>query len=166
MDVVQKITQTIEPSMQAMGYTLVLVKLADGARRKTLTVMAERQDGQAMGFDDCAEISRMASALLDVEDPFTGAYDLEVCSPGIDRPLTRQEDFSRYAGQMAKLETMIPLEGRRRFKGTLKGMEGNDIAMAMPEGGEVRIPFNNIRTAKLVVTDELVAAHLSKQKKN
>jgi ribosome maturation factor RimP len=164
MDVVQKVRETIEPSLEAMGYTLVLVKVADGGGRKTLSVMAERQDGKAMSFDDCAEISRMASALLDVEDPITSAYDLEVCSPGLDRPLTRLADFRQYAGQDAKVETMVPtIEGRRRFRGTLGGVEGEEILMTMPEGDEVRIAFNNIRTAKL--TDASVTEHQNKQKK-
>src|SRR4051812_17473343 len=102
MDIVQKITDTIEPSLQAMGYAVVLIKLGEGGRRKTLSIMAERADEKAMGFDDCAEISRTVSALLDVEDPIQGAYDLEVCSPGIDRPLTRLDDFKRYEGYEAK----------------------------------------------------------------
>jgi ribosome maturation factor RimP len=161
MDIVQKITATIEPSLEAMGYTLVQIKLADGSRRKTLTVTAERQDEQAMGFDDCAEISRTISALLDVEDPIQGAYDLEVSSPGLDRPLTRPADFSKYAGYEAKCETFIPLDGRKRFRGILKGMEGEHVIIDMPEG-EARIAFSNIRTAKLVLTDELVAAAMKK----
>jgi ribosome maturation factor RimP len=150
MDIVQRITTIIEPSLNAMGYTLVQVKLADGMRRKTLTVMAERQDGKGMGFDDCAEISRMASALLDVDDPITSAYDLEVCSPGLDRPLVKIEDFKRYAGQEAKAETLIPIEGRRRFRGVIGGVEDDVIVITMPEGGEARLSFNNIRTAKLI----------------
>lgn len=164
MDIVTKITQAIEPSLAAMGYGLVQVKLADGSRRKTLTVMAERNDGQSMSFDDCAEISRMVSALMDVEDPITGAYDLEVCSPGIDRPLTRLADFERFAGHEAKIETMIPIEGRKRFKGVLKGTSKESIALALPEG-EVDIPFSYVRTAKLVMTDALVEGQMKKQKK-
>src|ERR1700722_4468978 len=98
MNIVEKITAAIEPSLANMGYALVQVKLADGARRKTLTIMAERRDNGAMGFADCSAISERASALLDVEDPIVSAYDLEVCSPGIDRPLTRLQDFVRFAG--------------------------------------------------------------------
>lgn len=147
-----------------MGYALVLVKLADGSRRKTLTLMAERTDDKMMSFDDCAEISRTVSALLDVEDPIAGAYDLEVSSPGIDRPLTKPQDFTRFAGYEAKCETMVPIDGRKRFKGAIVGIEGEVITFKMPEG-EAKVPFSNIRTAKLVMTDALVEAHLKKQKK-
>jgi ribosome maturation factor RimP len=164
MDVISKITQTIEPSLTSMGYSVVLLKLAEGGSRKTLMVMAERADDRMMSFDDCTEISRTVSALLDVEDPINGAYDLEVCSPGIDRPLTRAADFTRFAGHEAKIETALPVDGRKRFKGVVKGMAKNVITLAMPEA-EVQIPFGHIRTAKLVVTDALVEAHLNKQKK-
>jgi ribosome maturation factor RimP len=161
MDILQKITDTIEPSLAVMGYTVVQIKLADGLRRKTLTIVAERQDEQAMGFDDCAEISRTVSALLDVEDPIQSAYDLEVSSPGLDRPLTRPVDYTKYAGCEAKCETFIPLDGRKRFRGILKGMEGEHVIMDMPEG-EARIAYSNIRSAKLVLTDELVATAMKK----
>jgi len=152
MDIVQKITQTIEPSLDAMGYAVVQIRMADGARRKTLTIMAERKDNQNMGFDDCTEISRTVSALLEVEDPITGAYDLEVCSPGLDRPLTKLTDFEKYKGSEVKLETLIPmgLENRKRFRGKLKEIKGNTIFMDMPEGDTVEIAFTNIRTAKLI----------------
>src|SRR5437762_1305523 len=106
MNPVEKITETIEPSLEAMGYALVQVRLNDGGR-KTLSVMAERTDAQPMGVEDCTQISRQVSALLDVEDPISGAYDLEVCSPGIDRPLTKLKDFERFVGQEAKVETML-----------------------------------------------------------
>lgn len=150
MDIVQKISQTIEPSLDAMGYSIVLLKLAEGSRRKALILMAERKDEQAMGFDDCTEISRTVSALLDVEDPITGAYDLEVMSPGIDRPLTREADFKRFAGHEAKMESILPIEGRKRFKGTIKGIKDGMVTLDMPEG-TVEIPFQHIRTAKLTV---------------
>jgi ribosome maturation factor RimP len=155
MDIVQKITQTIEPSLEAMGYALVQVKLADGMRRKTLTVMAERTDGTSMGFDDCTAISQTAGALLEVEDPITTAYDLEVCSPGIDRPLTKLKDFVRFTGVEAKVETMIPIDGRRRFRGKIEGVENEVITLVMPEG-KAAIEFRNIRSAKLQMSDALL----------
>lgn len=164
MDIVSKVTQTIEPSLDALGYSIVLLKLADGGRRKTLTVMAERKDEQVMSFDDCTEISRTISALLDVEDPINGAYHLEVCSPGIDRPLTKPADFKRFAGFEAKIETVLPIDGRKRFKGKLQGIEKDLVSVSMPEG-DVQIPFSHIRIAKLVMTDELIESHLKKQKK-
>lgn len=148
MDIITKITQAIEPSLEALGYRLVQIRLADG-RRKTLSIMAERLDERGMSFDDCGEISRTVSALMDVEDPIQGAYDLEVCSPGLDRPLVRLEDYKRYQGQEAKCETYVPIDGRKRFRGVLEGVKGENVLLAMPEG-EAQIAFSNIRTAKLV----------------
>lgn len=163
MDVLSRIAQIIEPSISALGYNLVQVKLADGARRKTLTIMAERKDDVMMSFDDCTEISNTVSALLDVEEPISGAYNLEVCSPGIDRPLTKREDYTRFAKHEIKAETIIPVGGRKRFRGMLAGIDGDEIKMTV-DGTEVKLPFTHIRTAKLVMNDELVANFLKKQK--
>ncbi len=163
MDVVSKIVEIIEPSVDALGYRLVQVKLADSAKRKTLMVMAERKDDVMMGFDDCTEISNTVSALLDVEEPISGAYNLEVCSPGIDRPLTKREDYTRYAGYEIKAETIIPVNNRKRFKGALKGIKGDEITMVV-DGTEMKFPFTHVKTAKLVMNDELVANFLKKQK--
>jgi len=149
MDIVTKITATIEPSLTAMGYGIVQVKLADGSRRKTLSIMAERSDDVPMGFDDCTEITRMVSALLDVEDPITSAYDLEVCSPGLDRPLTRLNDFIRFSGMEAKVETILPVDGRKRFRGVITKVADGIITIVMPEGFEAAIPFTHIKAAKL-----------------
>lgn len=165
MDIAEKITQMVAPSLDAMGYAIVQIKLADSAKRKTLTLMAERKDGVMMSFDDCTDISRTVSALMDVEDPIAGAYNLEVCSPGIDRPLTRLEDYTRYKGFEAKLETLIPIEGRKRFKGKITGISGQNILMATEQGTDAEIPLSNIRMAKLVMTDDLVKAFLKEQKK-
>jgi len=161
MDLLSKITQIVEPTLTSMGYCVVQMKLNDGKTR-TLSVMAERIDGQMMSFDDCTEISRTISALLDVEDPIEGAYNLEVMSPGIDRPLTRIVDYTRFSGFVAKIETLLPVDGRKRFKGVLKGIANDVIALSMPEGN-VQIPFRQVRSAKLVVTDELIEAEFSKQ---
>src|SRR5262249_18810244 len=98
------------------------------------------------------------------EDPITGGYDLEVCSPGLDRPLVKLTDFVRYAGQEAKIETLIPLEGRRRFKGMLKGAENEVIMLSLPEGGEVKIEFGNIRTAKVIPALPIGAGKKEKRK--
>ena len=163
MDLLSKINQIIEPSLEAMGYTIVLVRLNDG-KAKTLSVMAERKDEVMMSFDDCTEISRTISALLDVEDPIESAYNLEVMSPGIDRPLTRVMDYIRFKGFEAKVETMLPIDGRKRFKGVIGGIENDIIALSMPEG-DVSLPFRQVRTAKLVVTDALVEAEFKKQAK-
>lgn len=155
MDVIQKITSAIEPSLADMGYGLVQVKIGEIGRRKTLTVMAERRDEKPMGMEDCTNISRHVGALLDVEDPISSAYDLEVCSPGLDRPLTRLADYSRYAGQEAKVETYAPLDGRKRFRGELLGAEAENIKMRV-DGGDVTIAFANIRNAKLMVSETLL----------
>jgi len=109
--------------------------------------------------DDCAEISHVVSALLDVEDPITEAYSLEVSSPGIDRPLTRLKDFERFAGFEAKMELRRPHEGRKRFRGRLAGVrEGGLVAIRLDDGSEPALPFDEISSAKLILTDELIAA--------
>lgn len=165
MDVIEKITTTIEPSLDDMGYALVLVRMADNARRKTLTIMAERKDERGMSMEDCTNISRHVGALLEVEDPISGAYDLEVCSPGIDRPLTKLKDFSRFAGQEAKIETQLPIDGRKRFRGVIEGVNGETIHIAMPEG-KANVEFPNIRTAKIIPSLFAGSGHKPGKKKH
>jgi ribosome maturation factor RimP len=151
-----RIATLIEPSLEAMGYGLVRVAHT-GGRRPTLQIMAERRDGGGMTVADCEEISRHVSALLDVQDPIAGAYTLEVSSPGIDRPLVRAEDFDRFAGYEAKIELEHGLEGRKRFRGRLLGLSGETVRVAT-EQGEVALPFADIHRAKLMLTEELLAA--------
>ena len=141
-----------------MGYRLVQVRLIGGQRRPTLQIMAERRDDRQMTVDDCADISRAISALLDVEDPLPGAYNLEVSSPGIDRPLVRLEDYARFAGHEARIETGRLLDGRKRFRGRLLGVEGTNVRMALADRADeiVESPFAEIEKAKLVLTDELI----------
>lgn len=150
------IAALISPALEAMGYSLVRVAFT-GGRRPTLQVMAERRDGVAMTVDDCAEISRSLSALLDVADPIPVGYSLEVSSPGIDRPLVRPADYERFAGFEAKVETSQMIDGRKRFRGQLLGLAGDAVRLALPEG-EVTLPLSAIARAKLVLTDELLAA--------
>jgi ribosome maturation factor RimP len=150
------IAPLIEPSLAAMGYRLVRVAFL-GARRATLQVMAERLDDAPMSVDDCTEISRSVSALLDVADPIDGAYMLEVSSPGIDRPLTRPEDYERFAGFEARIELCRPLDGRKRFRGRVLGRSDDHVRLH-GETGEVRLPLADIAKAKLVITDDLLAA--------
>ena len=152
----ERISELIAPTLEAMGFELVRV-MSTGGRRPTLQVMAERLDRAGMTVDDCAEISRAVSAILDVEDPIKEAYQLEVSSPGIDRPLIKPADFERFAGFEARVETDRQIEGQRKFKGQLLGMEDQAVRLALPEG-ERAIPFDAIRKAKLVLTDELLAA--------
>jgi ribosome maturation factor RimP len=145
----------IEPSLAAMGYRLVRVLMAGGSRT-TLQVMAERLDELPITHDDCIEISRSISALLDVADPIPGAYTLEISSPGIDRPLVRVEDYDRFSGFEAKIELAMPLNGRRRFRGRLIGTAEGGIRLLIGEG-EVRLPLDAVVRAKLVLTDDLIA---------
>ena len=155
MAIDSEVARIIEPALEAMGYRLVRVLLTT-AHRPTLQVMAERRDEGAMTVDDCADISRSVSALLDVADPIAGAYTLEVSSPGIDRPLVRPEDYDRFAGFEARIELGEPLDGRKRFRGRLLGREGADIRL-IAETGEVRLKLAGIARAKLVLTDDLLA---------
>ncbi|NBO19127.1 MAG: ribosome maturation factor RimP [Proteobacteria bacterium] len=159
MDIVTRITAMIVPSLDAMGYRVVLIKLLDRGRSKTLSIMAERTDDEVMSFDDCTDISRTVSALLDVEDPIPGQYNLEVMSPGIDRPLTRPEDFTRFSGFEAKVETMLPIAGRKRFRGLIEGVKGEVVTLAA-DGETFQIPFGQMKAAKLVLTDALMDAHI------
>ena len=153
----QEIERIITPTVEGMGYELVRLTVS-GGHRKTLQVMAERTDGLNMSLDDCALLSRAVSAVLDVEDPIEGAYSLEVSSPGIDRPLTRPKDYDRFAGFEAKLETRAPIDGRKRFKGKLLGVEGETVKIEV-EGAALALPLEEIEKAKLVLTDDLIAAH-------
>ncbi len=157
MSLTDNIAAMIAPSIEAMGYELVRVTLA-GSTRKVLQIMAEPKDGRVMSVEDCARVSRAVSAILDVEDPISGAYSLEVSSPGIDRPLTRPKDYDRFKGHEAKIETHQPVDGRKRFKGVLKGVEGDQVKIDS-EGAELALPLDQIAKAKLVLTDALIAAH-------
>jgi ribosome maturation factor RimP len=121
-------------------------------------VMAEPVSRRAMSVDDCADISRAISALLDVEDPIAGTYSLEVSSPGIDRPLTKAKDYERFLGHEAKVETNAPIEGRKRFKGPIKAVDARAVELTV-EGVDIRIPFADIHKAKLVLTDALIKLH-------
>jgi ribosome maturation factor RimP len=155
---VDAVAPLIEPTLQAMGYALVRVSLVGGASRPTLQVMAERIDNAAMSVDDCADISNAVSAILDVEDPINGAYVLEVSSPGIDRPLVKKGDYERFAGFEARLETAQPISGRKRFRGRLLGTDADAVKVQLDTGEEVELPLARITRAKLVLTDELIAA--------
>jgi ribosome maturation factor RimP len=156
VDRVRQLTELIEPTLRDMGFELVRV-LVSGGQQPTLQIMVERGDHAPTTLEHCAEVSHTVSALLDVADPLPGAYRLEVTSPGIDRPLVRRADYERFAGFEARLETELPIDGRRRFRGRLLGLAGDQVRLALPEG-EQSIPFDAIKKAKLVLTDELLAA--------
>lgn len=153
----ERIAKLITPTLDALGFELVRVQLS-GSQRPTLQVMAEPASGRVMSVEDCAQVSRAISALLDVEDPIAGTYSLEVSSPGIDRPLTRTKDYERFMGHEAKIETNAPIDGRKRFKGAIKAVDAKAVALDV-EGAEIRIPFAAIHKSKLVLTDALIKLH-------
>lgn len=157
----EKVIAAIEPAAADLGYRLVRVRVS-GLRRKRLQIMAEREDG-VMLLEDCEKLSRAISPVLDAADPINGEYDLEVSSPGIDRPLVRLEDFARFAGHEAKLETAQMIDGRKRFRGTIVGIDGERVKIALPEG-EAAIPFAWLAEARLVLTDRLIEEDLKRAK--
>ena len=158
MEPAENITALITPTVEALGFELVRVSYG-GGRKPTLQIMAERPDG-TMGVGDCATLSRELSVLLDVEDPLPGEYLLEVSSPGIDRPLTREKDFDRWAGFEAKVELDESREGRRRYRGILMGVEDGMIKIdtGETEAGVVSFAFADVSKAKLLLTDALLKA--------
>ncbi len=156
LDRATAVQRLIAPSLAAAGYEIVRVLLM-GRHRPVLQVMIEPSDGRALSVEDCVQVSRAVSALLDVEDLIVGSYTLEVSSPGIDRPLTRPEHFARFAGFEAKLETRSEVHGRKRFRGRLVGVDGDRVRIATAEG-ELALPLADLQRAKLVLTDELIAA--------
>lgn len=156
MELSNRIQRLIEPTIGEMGFEIVRVQVS-GKKQLSMQIMVEHKDGQGMTADDCADVSRAVSAVLEVEDPIEGAYTLEVSSPGIDRPLIRIADFKRFQGFQAKIETNRPLKGRRRFKGQLLGVEGDTVRILV-DGHEVDLAHPDIHRAKLLLTDELIAA--------
>lgn len=158
----QKLARIVRPTVEGMGFELVRVRLM-GGKSATLQIMAERPDGR-MEIDDCADLSRALSAALDVEDPIEGEYSLEISSPGIDRPLTRPQDFETWTGFVAKLETETLLEGQKKFRGVLRGFRDGAAMLETENQGLVALPFDLLADAKLVLTDDLVAASMRAQK--
>ncbi|WP_455371936.1 ribosome maturation factor RimP [Limibacillus halophilus] len=151
-----KVESLIAPALEDMGYDIVRIILS-GGRSQTLQIMVDRKDGKPIDVEDCAAVSRASSAILDVEDPISSAYVLEVSSPGIDRPLTRLGDFARFAGFEARVEMEQAVAGQRRFSGRLLGVEGLEILIETEEGPQ-RLPFAALKKAKLLLTDDLIAA--------
>ncbi len=153
------LTRLIEPEATALGCELVRVRLFGKGDERTLQVMAERPDTRQLTIDDCAELSRRLSDMLDETDPIEDAYRLEVSSPGIDRPLTRLRDFADWAGHEARIVLDAPIDGQKQFKGELSGVEGETIVIAQQKSGTIaRVPFSGVLDAKLVLTDKLIKA--------
>ncbi len=157
----KRLAEIITPVIEGMGFELVRLRLM-GGQTPTLQIMAERPEG-GIEVDECAEISTMVSATLDVEDPITDAYNLEVSSPGIDRPLTRLKDFDTYEGYEAKIETNQMIDGRKRFRGVLAGVEDGEVLLNIDDG-TVGLHFDWLADAKLVMTDDLIKAMLRARK--
>lgn len=157
------LTKLIEPEAQALGLALVRVKMFGGQSDPTLQVMAERPDTRQLTIDDCADLSRRISDVLDAleaagRDPIDYAYRLEVSSPGIDRPLTRLQDFEDWKGHEAKITLAEKIDGRKQFKGDLAGGAGGSVSVTIDGGETIVLPFAAIADAKLTMTDRLIAA--------
>lgn len=157
----RRMAEIITPVIEDMGFELVRVRLM-GGKHNTLQIMVERPEG-GIEVDECGQISTAVSATLDVEDPISDAYTLEVSSPGVDRPLTRLKDFEAYEGFEARIETTDLIDGRRRFKGILAGVEGTEVLINIEEG-TIGLEFDWLADAKLILTDELITEMLRQRK--
>ena len=161
----RRLAEIVTPVIEGMGYELVRLRLM-GGRTRNLQIMADRPAG-GIDVEDCAKISTAVSAVLDVEDPIEEAYTLEVSSPGVDRPLTRLKDFDMWADYEARIETAELIDGRRRFKGMLRGTEDDEVLIEIEEAGQmltIGLKFDWLVDAKLVLTDELIAEMLRQRK--
>ncbi len=152
-----KLLELLDPVAEAAGYAVVRLRLMGGEHQRRLQIMAERPSDGDMNVEDCARLSRAISEVMDAADPIAGEYVLEVSSPGVDRPLTRLADFTTYEGYEVRLELDRLAEGRKRFKGTLAGVEDQSVAIDLEGEAETAlIPFAWISDAKLVLTDQLM----------
>ncbi len=161
----RRLAEIVTPAIEDLGFELVRIRLMSG-KTKVLQIMADRPEGGIV-VDDCAKISTAVSAILDVEDPIEDNYTLEVSSPGIDRPLTRLKDFEMWVDYEARIETTELIDGRRRFKGMLRGTEGDEVLIELQEGKEtvtIGLQFDWLSDAKLILTDELIAEMLRQKK--
>lgn len=155
-----QIEKLIAPSLKDMGYDVIQIQIS-GSDQPSLMITIDRLDEETVNVDDCANVSRAVSAILDVEDPIEAAYTLEVSSPGIDRQLTRPRDFERFAGLEAKVELEGAVDGQRRFKGKLLGFVDGHIHLETDFKGErieIALPFSDVKQAKLVMSDALMSA--------
>ena len=147
----------VAPTLTDMGYELVRVAVL-GRERPTVQIMADRADGALINVTDCENITHALGAVIDVADPLPGAWTLEISSAGIDRPLTRRKDWNRFAGHMARVEMLVPIDGRRRFNGIILGADETHARLRLDDGAEVAAPLADLRRAKLVLTDALIEA--------
>ncbi|MCX2561448.1 ribosome maturation factor RimP [Acetobacter farinalis] len=152
-----RLVALVAPTLEDLGYEIVRIAVL-GRESPTVQIMADRADGSLISVDDCERISHAVGAVLDVEDPIPGAWTLEVSSAGIDRPLTRAKDWNRFAGHQAKAEVLVPVDGRRRFSGIVLGADDGVARLRLDDGTEVALPLEEIRRARLVLTDALIEA--------
>ncbi len=152
-----RLADIIAPSLDGMGYSLVRVAVL-GRERPTVQIMADRADGALIGVEDCEAISHAIGAVIDVADPMQGEWVLEVSSAGIDRPLTRRRDWNRFAGHQARVEMEVPVDGRRRVTGVVLGADADHARLRLDDGAEIACRLADIRRAKLLLTDALIAA--------
>jgi ribosome maturation factor RimP len=157
----RRLLEIIQPVVEDLGFEVVRIRY-QGGKKPVLQIMADRPEG-GIEVEDCAVISRTLGAVLDVEDPIESEYNLEISSPGIDRPLTRLKDFDAWEGYEAKIETEELIDGRKRFKGVLAGIEGDEVLINIEEG-TVGLQFDWLADAKLVMTEELVRESLRARK--
>ena len=152
------LAKQIEPEVKSLGYDLVRVAMIGGTSDPTLQVMAERPETRQLDLTDCETISRRLSEWLDANDPIEGSFRLEVSSPGIDRPLTRLKDYADWAGYEARIGLKDQRDGRKQFSGTLEGVEGETVKLTDKSGAGHTLPFQDISSAKLLLTDKLINA--------
>ncbi len=162
-----RVAAIVEPEIEHLGYRLVRVRIS-GLNGMTVQIMAERDDG-TMSVEDCEIVSRAISPVLDVADPIPGAYNLEISSPGIDRPLVRLSDFERWSGHNVKIETRVPVDGRKRYKGRIIGIDGSAIRLHLDAPGndetdKTSLDIDDIASAKLILNDDLVREALARDK--
>jgi ribosome maturation factor RimP len=150
-----------EPVLEQAGFKLVRLRIMGGAS-KTLQIMAERADG-SMDVQGCTQLSHALLDFIEAENPIEGDFEIEVSSPGIDRPLTRMSDFTRWKGHEAKIELTAPLDGRKRYRGQLEGLDGNDVVITS-QNQRIQFPFRSVHEAKLVLTDKLIQEDLKARK--
>ena len=162
----RSLVELLDPVVEAAGYEIVRLRLMGGEQTRRLQIMAETPQGD-MNVEDCARLSRAVSEVLDAADPIKGEYVLEVSSPGVDRPLTRLKDFEMWKGWEARVETTELIDGRRRFKGDLAGVEGDEVLITLDEGGEevtIGLQFDWLSDAKLILSDALITEMLRQKK--
>ena len=168
----EKINNIISPSLESLGFEVVRIVMIGGDKLNILQIMLDRIDGKNISVDDCHSASKQISAVLDVEDPIKEKYNLEVSSPGIDRPLTRLKDFEKYSGHEAKIEVFEKINDSRKFRGTLLGVDKDQVVIddnivpikTEEKANRVVVDFKNIKSAKLILTDELLALHKKNNK--